>query len=455
MTRALTAALAVALLPTSLARAQPETSAPLESAETEDERMLTLQARVEELEKALQARQPRVTLGGYVDVGFFVPQGDGTGYIQDLGPRAARHFPVYGDEFAWVFLGDLLSTAVNTRGEPADLGNPPGIDRLDSIASRGAPSFIANEANLTLRATVAPSALATASVNFAPRGGLDFRLGDSFDLDLAQLEWMLGANRQTSIFVGKTEGVVGFEYRERKSSRRFGITPSLIARYTTGTPVGLKAFYRAQLPAAWSALSLNVAATNGGTFVEALQPAEISLTGEPVVSGRLGYELNLPSLELKLGASGLYGGRNDQGDRDTRQQALGGDARLFVAGVSLAAEYVHVDEDPGPAADKVTGAGLQTLPSGFHARGFYLFASYDLPLTAGPLRKATIYARAEQRHAWFQGHAAITVQRLTAGARVDLWDLLALKLEYLANREAEGAPPVANNVTAASAVFSF
>ena len=47
-----------------------------------------------------------------------------------------------------MFLGDILAPAVNTRGEVADLGPAPGVTRYDSINSRGAPGFIANEVNL-------------------------------------------------------------------------------------------------------------------------------------------------------------------------------------------------------------------------------------------------------------------------------------------------------------------
>ena len=73
-----------------------------------------------------------------------------------------------------------------------------------------------------------------------PRSGREFSLGDFMEVDLAQLEWMPTPSGRTSIFVGKFESVVGIEYRERKSTERFGVTPSLIARYTTGTPLGIK-----------------------------------------------------------------------------------------------------------------------------------------------------------------------------------------------------------------------
>jgi hypothetical protein len=102
-------------------------------------------------------------------------------------------------------------------------------------------------------------------------------------------------NHELSLSVGRFDSVFGIEYLENQANLRTGITPSLVARYTTGTAIGAKAFYRLQIAPLWSAISLNLAATNGGTFVEALQPQELSLTGRPVGSGRLGYELNCPA----------------------------------------------------------------------------------------------------------------------------------------------------------------
>ena len=119
-----------------------------------------------------------------------------------------------------------------SRGEPADLGNPPGVDRQDLIDSNGAPSFIVNEVNLTVNAALADGVIGKASVDFLPRTGTDFRLGDAFEVDIASLEWQVGAQRRTSIYVGKFDSVLGIEYRSREANQRFGITPSLIARST-------------------------------------------------------------------------------------------------------------------------------------------------------------------------------------------------------------------------------
>ena len=246
----------------------------------------------------------------------------------------------------------------------------------------------------------------------------------------------------------------GIEYLENQANYRTGITPSLLARYTTGTTVGLKAFYRQQIAPLWSALSLNIAATNGGTFVEALQPVDVSLTGRPVGSARLGYELNLPRLQVKAGASGLRGPRNDQFDRAALLTMFGFDLRIIVAGLSLSGEYVDVDEDEG-AGGKQTGTGEYPVASAFYARGFWTQGAYAIAISRGPVRAIVPYVRYEQRRAAFEGFRPITVARVTAGLRVDLWESLILKAELLVNQELAGAPVVDNNVFTTSAVYSW
>jgi hypothetical protein len=258
---------------------------------------------------------------------------------------------------------------------------------------------------------------------------------------------------ELAISVGKFDSVFGIEYLDNQANIRTGITPSLIARYTTGQSLGAKVFYRAQIPALWSALSLNVAATTSGTFVEALQPPDASLTGRPVGAARLGYELNLPVVQVKLGGSGLYGPRNDQNDPAARQKGLGGDLRVAVAGFYLNAEIVRIDEDQG--GPKTTSQGSFPVSSGFHARGGYGQLAYAASVDAGPLRKVTLYGRYERRHAWFEGFTPITVDRITAGLRVDLGDSLIVKGEILVNRELAGAPSVPNNVQTTSVVYTW
>jgi hypothetical protein len=157
---------------------------------------------------------------------------------------------------------------------------------------------------------------------------------------------------------------------------------------------------------------------------------------------------------MKVGGSALYGPRNDQRDSHVLQHIVGGDLRLACAGFYLSGEYVRVDEDQGQGA-KTTSLGVFPLTSGFHARGFYGQLAYALAVDAGALHKVTVYGRYEQRNAWFEGFTHLTVDRITAGLRLDLWDALIVKGEILVNRELEGAPSVPNNVQTVSLVYSY
>src|SRR6185503_7641491 len=129
-------------------------------------------------------------------------------------------------------------------------------------------------------------------------------------------------SQELALTIGKFDSVFGIEYLDNQANIRTGITPSLIARYTTGQSVGAKVFYRIQIAPLWSALSLNLAATNSGNFVEVLQPPDASLTGTPVGSGRFGYELNAPVVQVKLGVSAAVGPRNDQADPGAAQRSF-------------------------------------------------------------------------------------------------------------------------------------
>ncbi len=389
---------------------------------------------------------PALSIGGYLDLGYANAQGDGTSFRQG-DTRLPADYGV-----------DAFAPAVNARGDVAstDSGGRFTNGFLPrSVGIGGRPSAFINTLSFDLRYE-APGApvMVFSRVQFLPRmtsTGSDTRV---------LVEQAFGrlapfAGQEFSISVGKFDSIFGIEYLENQAPLRTGITPSLIARYTTGPAVGAKAFYRVQMAPLWSAFSLHVAATNSGTMVEALQTPDISLSGRPVASGRLGYELNLPRLQVKLGASALHGPRNDQGTTAAGQRAVGADARISLFGFSASAEYIHVDEDEAPVAIKRTGAGPQTLVSAFHARGVYGQLAYALPWTLPLVGKLTPYGRFEQRHAWFGGFTPLTVERITAGLRLDICDAVIVKAEMLWNHERDGAPSVPNNVQVVSAVFYY
>jgi hypothetical protein len=383
---------------------------------------------------------------GYVDVGFAKAQGDGTSFA----PGDTRIPADYGV--------DTFATAVNTRGDVAST-NSHGLFvngfLPHSMNIGGRYSFFVNDVVADLKYTppATPFTLFTRLVAL-PR----FSLDPGADTTHVIVEQAFGRvipfdSLELALAVGKFDSVFGIEYLDNQSNIRTGITPSLVARYTTGQSVGVKLFYRLQLAPIWSALSINMAATNSGTFVDALQTPDISLTGVPVGSVRVGYELNLPAVQVKAGGSGMYGVRNDQMERGARQQAVGADLRVALYGLYLNAEYVRIDEGAGGL--KANDSGTFPFSSEFHGRGAYGQLAYALALDAGPLRKLTPYARYEQRHAWFEGFTPITVERTTGGVRADLWESLIIKAEYLVNRELAGAPKVANNVFTTSVVYSW
>jgi hypothetical protein len=394
---------------------------------------------------------PPLVITGYVDIGFADAQGNGTSFHADDN-RAPVDYGV-----------DTFAPAVNARGEAASTN--PGVDPLGnprfvngflprSAGIGGTPSFLINTASADFRYT-APDlpVMVFTRVQVLPRF-----LGDG-DATRVVLDQAFGRitpirSAELALSVGKFDPVFGIEYLENQANFRIGVTPSLLARYTTGTSIGAKLFYRVQLVPIASAISVNVSATNGGTLVESLQTADRSLTGVPVGSGRFGYELNLARTSLKLGASLSYGPRNDQRDRAAMQRVYGVDVRLYVRSLTVSGEYVRIDQDEGSADGKLTGLGMFPFASAFYAQGFWVQASYEFPLPIATFR-ATPYARYEQRHGEFEDFAAIVVDRITGGVNVGVGENLQVKAEYLANRELSGAPKVANNVFASSLVWTW
>ncbi len=413
-----------------------------------------------------------LVITGYVDVGFAKAQGDGTSF-----PASYATTPPPGPADYYV---DTFAPAVNSRGEAASIAAPPGTSIAGflprSAGIGGKPSFLINTADVDLRYTAPelPIMIFT-RLQVLPRLYNAIPMTTPPTPDTSQgmpageytrlfLEQAFGRitplkSAELAISLGKFDSVFGIEYLDNQANFRVGVTPSLIARYTTGPSTGLKVFYRYQIIPASSAISVNVAATNSGTFVEALQGPSRSLTGVPIVAGRLGYELNLPQMSIKVGGSAEYGARNDQYvTTQAPETLLGFDVRVILPTLVLSGEYVHVEEEdlPGVTVPKLAGTGGYPSITEFYAHGFWIQAAEELPLSLDPFR-ITLYARYEQRHAQFPDAAGstLTVARITGGVNVGLGENLQLKAEYLVNQELEGAPEVANNVFTSSAVWTW
>jgi hypothetical protein len=380
-----------------------------------------------------------------VDVGFAAAQGNGTSFA----PGDARIPADYGV--------DTFATAVNSRGDVASTDSAGRFTNgflPRSMNIGGQPSAFINTFDVDLKYVSATAPLLLfGRLQFLPRFGAAGNETRAV-VEQAFARIVPFNSLELAFSIGKFDSVFGIEYLENEANLRTNVTPSLIARYTTGQAIGLKGFYRLQIPSIWSAISLNASVTNSGTLVETLSPPDVMLAGRPIGTARLGYELNLPSFELKVGTSGEYGPRNDQHAPYVHQWLLGADVRVTFKGLSLSAEGVKVHQDQG-AGDKTNGLGPQTIVTGFTARGGYATVAYAVPVSDGALRRFTPYLRYERRHAQFEGFPAYTVDRLTFGFRLDLWDELIAKAEGLINGEVSGLPKVGNNVFTTSFVYSF
>jgi hypothetical protein len=424
--------------PPSLAAPEPPADEPSRPEDLDPfTRIAELEAQLEQTRSLVLGRQPRVTVGGYIDLGFFVPQGDGSGIIRDQGNLL---FPQYAGQFGWVFLGDILSTAVNSRGEVADLSDATGaVPRFDSVHSGGAPGFIANEINMTLTSGLGPSAIATASVNFTPRSGSNFSLGDYVDADIAQLEWMPTKSQKTSIFVGKFDSVLGIEYRERKSNQRFGITPSLIARYTTGTALGVK--IRSKFGP--DDLFVVAAAVTNGSFTQEQFHFydEIDQNLGKTASGRLSLHPPIP-VDMELGISGSYGPQDRSPNSDGKMWFYGVDYQFHVSHVDLKAQFLK-GAAPGDPLNQVYGLKLH---GGGYVELDYMILPYFGLLARGEYRDAFVWLgtdRAYLTKSW----------RATGGVHVNFSDRIVLKAEYLRNGEYANIPQIKNDVFTTSLVI--
>jgi hypothetical protein len=337
---------------------------------------------------------------------------------------------------------------VNSRGEAADLGPDPGVNRFDSVNSRGATGFLLNEANLTIDAGLGSRAKATLSVNFTPRSGSEFALGDWFDLDLAQLELIVFEDTPTSVFIGKIEPVFGIEYKRRKANSRFGITPSLVARYTSGSQLGVKA--RSKLFGGWIVLA--AALTNQSATQEQFHfSEEVDSNDGKTLSGRAALRIPLNELwpelfagALELAADGLYGPQDRAVDTQGDFVLFGAD--LEYQGVDLAVRaQILKGSAPGRGVDRAYGLELNL--SGY-VEVEYMFTPMFGASVRGDLRDAWVTLgtqRAYLTKAW----------RFTGGLRASFSRSVTLKAEYLHNGEFGGLPDIKNDVFTSSLVVSY
>ncbi|MEZ4385863.1 MAG: bZIP transcription factor [Nannocystaceae bacterium] len=447
----------------------PQTAEPEGPAAPKPDRLSALEARLDALEAenealrgeveylredhdSLDQRVERILpltgrLGGYVDFGYFYVGGDGSGIRPDIG---YQHFPEHDGVIpdSWVFMGDPLSTMINSRGDPADTGESRQLT-FDGVDSRGKSSFIVNALNLNLFAGIGKYAAVEGLFDLVPRGrdaanpdGLF--LGDYLDVKLAYLRVSPPTKRlDLDIMAGKINPIFGYEYRIQEAPDRLTVTPSLICRYTCGRPVGVKARARfLESRALIAALSV----TNGGSVAEGFGFAsDVDSNHFKTVASRLSYVIPVGG-GLEIGASGAFGAQDLQPSDRVYQWQYGADLHLEAKGVELTGEFIMGDlqgetESAGPAC------GLAPC---LNFKGAYGLIGYRA------LNWMIPYFRTDWRSAVHTSGASFVYHsdalRFTPGFRFEVGTNVIMKVEYTVNREIAGLPAIPNDIFTTSVV---
>jgi len=421
--------------------AQP-THEPDEIAKLRDE-VSELRDDVTALENRVDTLAPLTAkLTGYVDILFYDVSGDGSGIRADVGNFYFPHYKYAG----WTFMGDPLSTVINAHGDPATTGQSRSIV-FDPIKS-GGPSFILNQATLGLFGEVSHNLLFQAKIDVIPRDrdvsvANDLSLGDYIDARLAYLEYRIDRPwMKLSLFAGKFDSVIGYEYRSQESPSRVEVTPSLICRYTCGYPTGVKA--RAQ----WlgDKLSLALAVTNGNSFVENFDfhSSEIDTNAFKTLSGRLAYGNH----DFEVGVSGMFGAQDGQTSNSVYQYLYGADVHYDRDSFLFRAEIVKGSargqtDDPAITCDAAPCLNFN---------GAYALVAYRVTNIVMP------YLRSDWRDALLRSGASFVyitkVYRFTPGIHLNINANLAVKAEYTWNRE-YSMPQFPENIFTSSLVAKF
>ncbi|MFT3711590.1 MAG: hypothetical protein QM817_28470 [Archangium sp.] len=396
------------------------------------------------VEVRLTARERfKVDLGGYLDLGFFWVQGNGSGVRRDLDHTAARYNDILS---SWVLIGDPLSTTINSRGDAADLSDSRAV-RFDALHSQGRPTFLINAVNLSLRASLDDTWFVTILVDLLPRErifGGGGSVGDFIDIKMASLRWE-GRYDWGSITVnaGKFDSLLGLEYRTQEAPQRLTITPSLVCRYTCGRPMGLKV--RAELLD--SHLELGAAITNGSSEIESFPFSnETDFNIFKTVSGRVAVRLPVAD-GLELTTSGAIGAQDRQRNDGVLQWHLGAAARLEWGRVQVQAEYVIGRAgDQDPYLTKCAVAPCIKYKGAYGLVGVRV-AWYFVPYLRVDWRQADL--RSGTDYAYMSD-----VMRATVGVRYEPNSRVAVKAEYTFNRELT-AFQFPNDVLTTSFVVSY
>lgn len=424
----------LALLPLLVASAASADDEP-PTIESVAEQQAILEERIATLHEQQRTLLPlRRFITVFVDVGWFVAGGDGSGVRRDIGHRHVKDFDRVPAE--WVLVGDPLSTAVNSNGEPADLGAARAIED-DTIDSNGNPTFIVNALGLDISRTLPHDFAVAALVELQPRSG-----PDRIVVEHAHVDYRPTNEVNLVLSAGKVESVLGIEYRAQDAPQRIGITPSLACRYTCGRPLGLRGHVE------HAGFDISALLANGDTFEERFQEdPQLASAPAPTVAAHVQYVVPIAN-GIKVGASGAFGPQDGQSKLHVHQWHYGFDLRVReLRGIGVLAEFVH---------GKQQGSTMGTEPHCGVTQCLRYKAAYGMA-TYRATRRFVPYARVDWRDARHQrGVDFLYVSRLvrgTIGAQFAVTSRILGKVEYTYNRELLG-PQFPNDVLTTSVVVS-
>ncbi|MBV8757022.1 MAG: hypothetical protein JO257_07100 [Deltaproteobacteria bacterium] len=370
----------------------------------------------------------------FVDVGGFAVAGDGSGIRSDLGHV---YYPKYAGRIAgqWVFMGDPLSTAINSLGEPADASDSREL-RADTIHSKGRPSLIVNTVGLSIGKYLGHDISVSALAEVLPRPG-----DTLLDVPLAHIDWRPLSTVDLVISAGKVDSVLGVEYRSQDAPRRLGVTPSLICRYTCGRPLG------AEARLVEGRLSLSGGMFASDQFDQRFEPKlELHASNLPTVAGHVQWMLPVGQ-GLEVGVSGAAGPQDNQPSASIAQWHVGLDAQLRdLHGWDAVAEYVQ-----GLQQGETMSVPCDLAPC-LTYKGAYVLVDRRVNDHFTP------YVRVDWRSAVHQHGTDFVyeshVARATIGAHFEMTNTILAKIEYTFNHELDGIPQFADDILTTSLVVA-
>ncbi|HUJ57893.1 MAG TPA: hypothetical protein VLX92_05360 [Kofleriaceae bacterium] len=374
-------------------------------------------------------------LTAFVDVGGYAVGGDGSGIRSDIGHL---YYPKYAGRLAgqWVFMGDPLSTTINSLGEPADTSDSRSVP-VDNLKSGNNPSLIVNSLGLAIGKNVGHHISISALAELLPRP-----TGTIVDLEYAHIDLRPTEDENLVIEAGKIDSVLGVEYRSQDAPNRLGVTPSLICRYTCGRPFGVEARW------VHGGLTATGSITDGDNFDERFEPSvTVHASSLPTGAGHLQWTFPVGQ-GLELGVSGAIGPQADQPDLAVVQWHVGFDARLSdLDGWNAVAEYVQ-----GLQPGKTTTITPCNAAPCLDYKGAYLLV--DRRVTSW----FTPYVRLDWRDAVHQNGVVFVyeshVARATLGVHFELTSRILAKAEYTFNRELGNIPQFPDDIVTTSIVVA-